>query len=132
MLGAAILGAGAVVYFFNPEHARILSRLRVSPVDRVELSGLRRDAGRCTRCCTDMFALALKDNALFVLSLAALAVRGVWFAAQKIPRPAGRTIFAAEIFVGAARRRRGFHGVAESAGVFISFAVARVSPACDP
>ena len=111
---------GAV--FLQSQHARILSRLRVSPVDGVELSGLRRHARGLCSCCTDILR-ALKDNALLVLSLAGLAATGRVVRNPKSSAPPGRTVFAAEIFLAPARRRRGFHRAAKFAGIFISFAV---------
>ena len=80
---------GRGVVFLQSQHARILSRLRVSPVDGIELSGLRRHARRLSvaaRACLR----ALEDNALVVLSLAGLAARGAWFETKKfMRRPAG-------------------------------------------
>ena len=90
VLGVAALGAGAVVFFFNPGTHGFY------PVCMFhQLTGLY-----CTGCggTRSLYALlhgnlplALKDNALFVLALAALAARGAWFAAGKfLRRPAGR------------------------------------------
>ena len=44
VLGMAIAGVGAVVFFFNPSTQRILSRVPVPQIDGTELSRLRRHA----------------------------------------------------------------------------------------
>ena len=124
-LGAAVLGAGAVVFFFNPGTHGFYPACLFH-----ELTGLNCPGCGGTRSLYALLhgnvALALKDNALFVVLLAAAVGRGVWFAAKKFRRQTGRKFFAGEIFfVGVARRRRDFHGVAESAGVRLSFAVAQ-------
>jgi hypothetical protein len=88
--GAAILGAGAVVYFFNP------STHGFYPICLFhELTGL--DCPGCggTRALYALlhgnFALALKDNALLVAVLAAAVARGMGFAVRRIRRqPAGQ------------------------------------------
>ena len=85
VLGAAALGAGAVVFFFNP------SMHRFYPVCLFhELTGWNCPGCGGTRAVYALlhgnFALALKDNALFVVVLAAATGRGIWFAVKKIRR----------------------------------------------
>ena len=78
----AMAGAGAVLYFFNP------STHGFYPVCEFhELTGLNCPGCGGTRAAYELLhghiLGALHDNALLVLSLAALAGRGVWFAARK-------------------------------------------------
>jgi hypothetical protein len=85
VLGATVLGAGAVVFFFNP------SMHRFYPVCLFhELTGWNCPGCGGTRAVYALlhgnFALALKDNALFVVVLAAATGRGIWFAVKKIRR----------------------------------------------
>jgi hypothetical protein len=77
----AIAGAGAVLYFFNP------STHGFYPVCEFhELTGLNCPGCGGTRAAYDLLhghvLRALHDNALLVMSLAALAGRGAWFAAH--------------------------------------------------
>jgi hypothetical protein len=89
LLGVSVLGAGAVVFFFNPGTHGFY------PVCLFhKLTGLNCPGCGMTRSLYALlhgnFPIALKDNALFVFTLAALAVRGLWFAAKGIfGRPAG-------------------------------------------
>jgi hypothetical protein len=89
MLGATAIGAGAVVFFFNP------STHGFYPVCLFhKLTGWNCPGCGGTRSVYALlhgdFALALKDNALFVVLLAAAVTRGLWFAAKKIRgQPAG-------------------------------------------
>jgi hypothetical protein len=85
VLGATALGAGAVVFFFNP------STNGFYPVCQFhKLTGWNCPGCGGTRSAYALlhgnFALALKDNALFVVLLAAAAGRGIWFAARRIRR----------------------------------------------
>jgi hypothetical protein len=87
--GAAILGAGAVLYFFNP------STHGFYPVCEFhQLTGLNCPGCGGTRAVYQLLhghlLRALEDNALVVLSLAGLAGRGAWFETKKVlRRPAG-------------------------------------------
>src|ERR1039458_468282 len=106
--------------FLQSEHARILSHLPVSPIDRVELSGLRRDTrglrAAARKCC----ARAEGQRAVRRYARGGGRARHL-VCGQTNPAAADRGFFDAEIFVGDARRRRDFHGVAEPAGVCVSF-----------
>jgi hypothetical protein len=87
---AAILGAGAVVFFFNP------SSHGFYPICLFhQLTGWNCPGCGGTRSVYALlhghFALALKDNALFVLLIATFALQGAWFGTKKIlRRPAGQ------------------------------------------
>lgn len=85
MLGAAILGAGAVMYFFNP------STHGFYPVCEFhQLTGLNCPGCGGTRAVYQMLhghlLRALQDNALAVLFLAGLAGRAAWLEIQKLRR----------------------------------------------
>ncbi len=87
--GAALVGAGAVVYFFNPGTHGFY------PICLFHaLTGWNCPGCGGTRSLYALLhgniPLALKDNSLFVVLLAAAAGRGFWFAARRIRRqPAG-------------------------------------------
>lgn len=83
VLGLAGLGAGAIVYFFDPATHALYPTCEFH-----KLTGLNCPGCGATR---SLYALlhgnlptALRDNALFVLTLAAVLTRGSWFAALKI------------------------------------------------
>jgi len=83
VLAAAVLGSGAVLFFFNPGTHGFY------PVCLFhELTGLNCPGCGGTRAAYQLLhghlLLALRDNALFMLALVALTARGVWFAARKI------------------------------------------------
>jgi hypothetical protein len=83
ILGATAIGVGATVFFFNP------STHGFYPVCLFHsLTGLNCPGCGTTRALYALlhgnFRLALKDNALFVLALAALAVWGAKLVWQKI------------------------------------------------
>jgi len=90
LLGATAIGGGAVVFFFNP------SAHGFYPICLFhKLTGWNCPGCGGTRSLYALlhgnFALALKDNALFVLLLPAVVLRGAWFNAKKIlRRPAGQ------------------------------------------
>ena len=92
VLGATALGAGAVVYFFNP------STHGFYPVCLFhQLTGLNCPGCGGTRSAYALLhgnvALALKDNALFVVLLAAAVARGLWIAVKTIRRqPVGQFV----------------------------------------
>ena len=84
----AVLASGAVLFFFNP------SQYGFYPVCLFhELTGLNCPGCGGTRAAYQLLhghpRAALQDNALFVLTLAALAGQGAWFAVRKLRhRPA--------------------------------------------
>ncbi len=90
VLGAAISGAGAVVYFFNP------STHGFYPVCLFhQMTGWNCPGCGGTRSVYALLhgnlALALKDNALFVLLLPVIGLRGAWLAGQKsLGKPVGQ------------------------------------------
>jgi Protein of unknown function (DUF2752) len=74
--------AGAVLFFFNP------SKYSFYPVCQFhQLTGLNCPGCGSTRAAYQLlhghFSAALHDNALFVLALAALAARSIWFLKRK-------------------------------------------------
>ena len=82
LVAAVVLGSGAVLFFFNP------STHGFYPVCLFhKLTGLNCPGCGGTRAAYQLlhghFLTALRDNALFILALVALAVRGAWFAARK-------------------------------------------------
>jgi len=83
VLGAAVLGAGAVVFFFNPSTHGFFPACLFH-----QLTGLNCPGCGGTRALYALlhgqFSIALKDNALFVLSLPALAVWSAWFGLRKM------------------------------------------------
>jgi hypothetical protein len=93
LLGAAFAGAGAVVFFFNP------STNGFYPICLFhKLTGWNCPGCGGTRAVYALlhgdWRLALKDNALFVVLLAAAVARSVWFVVKKIQRqPSGQQFF---------------------------------------
>ena len=90
LLVATAIGVGAVVFFFNPGTNGFYPICLFH-----KLTGLNCPGCGGTRSLYALlhgnFALALKDNALFVVLLAAVATRGAWFGTKKIlRRPAGQ------------------------------------------
>jgi hypothetical protein len=97
VLGAATLGAGAVLYFFNP------STHGFYPVCEFhQLTGLNCPGCGGTRAVYQLLhghvLRALEDNALAVLSLAGLAGRGAWFETQRFLRRPTRPFLPPEFF----------------------------------
>jgi hypothetical protein len=83
VIALAVLISGAVLFFFNP------SQYGFYPVCLFhKVTGLNCPGCGGTRAAYQLLhghlLLALRDNALFVLTLAALAGRGAWFAVRKL------------------------------------------------
>jgi hypothetical protein len=84
---AAFVGitGAAVLFFFNPTKSSFYPICQFH-----QLTGLYCPGCGATRASYQLlhgnFLAALHDNALFVVSLAALAVRGVWFLKREIYR----------------------------------------------
>jgi hypothetical protein len=85
VLVAAVLGSGAVLFFFDP------ARRGFYPICLFHsLTGLNCPGCGATRAAYQLLhghlLRALHDNALFVLALTALTARSAWFVLQKIRR----------------------------------------------
>jgi len=83
VLALAVLGSGAVLFFFDP------ARHGFYPICLFHaLTGLNCPGCGATRAAYQLLhgrlLHALHDNALFVLTLVALTVRGAWLLRQKI------------------------------------------------
>ena len=83
VLVAAVLGSGAVLFFFDP------AKHGFYPVCLFHsLTGLNCPGGGATRAAYQLLhghlLRALQDNALFVLMLAGLTAQSVWWVMQKI------------------------------------------------
>ena len=82
ILTAVALGISAAVFFFNPATHRFYPACQFH-----RLTGLNCPGCGMTRALYALlhgnFPAALRDNALFVLVLCALAVRGAWFGRNK-------------------------------------------------
>jgi len=83
VLAAAVLGSGSVLFFFNPSTHGFYPGCLFH-----RLTGLNCPGCGGTRAAYQLLhghlLPALRDNALFILTLAGLLVRGAWFAARKI------------------------------------------------
>jgi hypothetical protein len=95
----AIAGAGAVVFFFNPSSNGFYPMCLFH-----QMTGLNCPGCGGTRSVYALLhgnvALALRDNALFVLLIPAVALRGVWFAGKKsLGRPVGNFLPAKSLWV---------------------------------
>jgi hypothetical protein len=92
VLAATVLGSGAVLFFFNPGTHGFY------PVCLFhKLTGLNCPGCGGTRAAYQLLhghlLRALRDNALFILALAALTLRGLWFIARRIRhQPATLTV----------------------------------------
>jgi hypothetical protein len=104
ILAFAGIAAAAVLYFFDPAKSHFY------PVCQFhQLTGLYCPGCGATRASYQLLhgnlLAALHDNALYVISLAALAVRGLWFWKRNINRHPVRYFippFALWVFLGAA------------------------------
>ena len=123
VLVAAALGSGAILFFFDPtKHGFYPICLFHS------LTGWNCPGCGATRAAYQLLhghlLRALHDNALFVLTLAALAAQGAVAGPEKNPKPAGGVRGAAKSVVGTAGHRAGIHRVAEFAGVRVALTLA--------
>ena len=96
VLGAALLGAGAVLYFFNP------STHGFYPVCEFHaLTGLNCPGCGGTRAAYQLLhghlRRALQDNALFILTLAALIGQSAWLVLRKIRKQPVAWVVSAKI-----------------------------------
>ncbi len=95
ILGLAGVGAGVMVFFFNPTtHA-------FYPICQFHrLTGLNCPGCGATRALYALlhgnFSTALRDNGLFIFVLAAVPARALWVAAGKIRRPSAGEFFPAQ------------------------------------
>ena len=90
MLGATAIGAGAVVFFFNPGTHGFYPICLFHALTGWSCPGCGGTRSLYALLHGD-WRLALKDNALFIVLLAAAVARGSWFAAKKFQRqPAGK------------------------------------------
>ena len=92
MMGAVAAGAGAVVFFFNPNTHGFYPACLFH-----ELTGCNCPGCGGTRSVYALLhgnlPLALKDNALFVVLLTTVVARGIWSAARRIQRqPVGELL----------------------------------------
>ena len=124
VLMAAMLGSGAILFFFQSKHARILSGVPVSQADRSELSGLRRDAGGVSTVARPPLARAAGQRAVRSRARRLDGARGLVCRAQNLPS-ARHVGCAAKSVMGVPGNCRHFQRVAESACVFISLALKR-------
>lgn len=90
IFATAIAGAIAVLFFFDPARNNFFPTCAFH-----KLTGLYCPGCGATRALYALlhgnFSLAIKDNALFIFTLAALATRGAWFAARHfLGKPAGQ------------------------------------------
>jgi hypothetical protein len=83
VLAVTVLGSGAVLFFFNPGTHGFYPVCLFHKLTGWNCPGCggTRAAYQLLHGC---FLSALRDNALFVLTLAALALRGLWFIARKL------------------------------------------------
>jgi hypothetical protein len=89
ILAVTALGVAATIFFFNPAAQKFYPGCTFH-----KMTGLNCPGCGMTRAAYALlhgqFSTALRDNALFVFALAALAIRGAWFAVKRIRgRPNG-------------------------------------------
>jgi hypothetical protein len=85
VLGATVIGAGAVVFFFNPGTHGFYPICLFHALTGWSCPGCGGTRSLYALLHGD-WRLALKDNALFIILLAAAVARGIWFAAKRIRR----------------------------------------------
>jgi hypothetical protein len=89
VLGATAIGVGAVVFFFNPGTRGFYPICLFHALTGWNCPGCGGTRSLYALLHGD-WRLALKDNALFIVLLAAVVARGIWFAGKKFRRqPAG-------------------------------------------
>lgn len=99
VLAAAAIGAGAVVFFFNPGTHGFYPVCLFHKLTGLNCPGCGATRGLYALLHGNL-RLALQDNALFIFLLMALVVRGVWFAAKKfLRRPTGNFFPAKSLWV---------------------------------
>ncbi len=120
---AGISGA-AILFFFDP------TKHNFYPLCQFHLlTGLYCPGCGATRASYQLlhgnFLTALHDNDLYVLSLMALALRGLWFLKKKILSPAGAFLYSSSCPVDLSGAGDGICGVAKPTGLFISCSIGR-------
>lgn len=96
ILAVTALGVAATIFFFNPAAQKFYPGCTFH-----KMTGLNCPGCGMTRAAYALlhgqFSTALRDNALFVFALAALAIRGAWFAVKRFRGRPNRDFFPAKL-----------------------------------